>query len=397
MKVLFYCYGSIVEQHIIDCFKAADLEVVQDIRNVKEENVSASQIVEDMSGWLKQEQFLFVFSINFFPDVSNVCEIYGVPYVCWTVDSPFIQLFSPALKNKCNRIFFFDKAQYETFGKNLEKGNGFYLPLAGNVQRFQETICQASTQEKEKYYSDVSLVGSLYNEKNPYSKIKNMPDYLKGYVDGIEQAQMQVYGYNLIEDMLSPSIIEAFAKIIPDFRNSEESLEIKRYKLAHFFIGSDLAYRERVTLLNQLAENLVDKYTVDIYTLSDTSELRNVRNRGRAQSFSEMPIIFNQSKINLNITMRPIISGLSQRVFDVLACGGFLLTNFQTELPEMFEIGEEVEAFSSKEELIEKVNFYLVHDAERERIARNGYEKVKKYYTFEHRFKAMLTSILETI
>lgn len=397
MKVLFYCYDSIVEQHIIDCFKAADLEVVQDTRNVREKNVPATQIVEDMSGWLKKEQFLFVFSINFFPDVSNVCEIYGVPYVCWTVDSPFIQLFSPALKNKCNRIFFFDKAQYETFGRPLGSTNGYYLPLAGNVARFQKTIGGASLQTKKKFCSDVSLVGSLYNEKNPYAKILNIPEYLKGYVDGIEQAQMQVYGYNLIEDAITPSIIESFSKIIPDLRNSEESLEIKRYKLAHFFIGSDLAYHERVTLLNALAENLGREYTVDLYTLSDTSELRNVRNCGRAQSFSEMPIIFNQSKINLNITMRPIMTGLSQRVFDVLACGGFLLTNYQEELPEMFEIGEEVECFSSKEELFEKTKFYLEHDQLRRSIAEKGYERVKNCYTFEHRFQQMLGDVLQTM
>lgn len=397
MKVLFYCYNSIVEQHIIDCFKAADLEVVKDTRNVENENVSATQIVEDMSKWLKNNKFLFVFSINFFSEVSNVCEIYGVPYVCWTVDSPFIQLFSPALKNKCNRIFFFDRAQYETFGKPLGNTNGFYLPLAGNVARFQKTITDASLQTKKKFYSDVSLVGSLYNEKNPYVKIQNMPEYLRGYVDGIEKAQMQVYGYNLIEDMLTPGIIEEFSKIIPDLRNSQESLELKRYKLAHFFIGSDLAYHERVTLLNALAENLGDRYTVDLYTLSDTSELRNVRNRGRAQSFSEMPIIFNQSKINLNITMRPIMTGLSQRVFDVLACGGFLLTNYQEELPEMFEIGEEVECFSSKEELLEKTKFYLEHDELRSSIAEKGFKRVENCYTFEHRFQQMLGEVLRTM
>ena len=72
-----------------------------------------------------------------------------------------------------------------------------------------------------------------------------------------------------------------------------------------------------------------------------------IHNRGFAKTNTEMPIIFHQSKINLNLTAKSIRSGLSLRIFDVLGCEGFLITNYQAELPEHFNIGEDLEAGTS--------------------------------------------------
>lgn len=54
---------------------------------------------------------------------------------------------------------------------------------------------------------------------------------------------------------------------------------------------------------------------------------------------------------------------ISQRIWDVCGCGGFLLTNYQEELTDYFEIGTDVECYFSKEELFDKIDFYLKHDA----------------------------------
>lgn len=393
IKILFYRYDSIVEPHMMECFQHAGLEVEYDISMISEKNIPPARLAQGAADRLGRTRFLFVFSINFIPEISDICEIYQVPYVCWTVDSPFLQLFSPSMKNRCNRIFFFDKAQYLRFGQPLGDDHGFYLPLAGNVQKFAATICGTAQEEQNRFQADISMVGSLYKEKDPYQNIQAIPDYLRGYVDGIANAQMQVYGYNMIESLLTETIMKEFEKLVPDIRGEEQTADEKRYKVAHFILGPEIAYRERVTLLNALAEH----HRVDLYTLSDTGDLRNVNVRGQAKSYTEMPLIFNRSKINLNITMRPIMTGLSQRVFDVTACGGFLLSNYQEELPELFEIGTEVEAFASKEELLEKADFYLRHDEIRSKIAENGLERVKACHTFEHRFKEMLDMLMKTI
>ena len=160
--------------------------------------------------------------------------------------------------------------------------------------------------------------------------------------------------------------------------------------MAQQYISVKAAEQERIRALKMLSEN----FSVDLYTGSDTSFLPHIHNRGFARSHTEMPLIFNQSKINLNITARSIRSGLSLRIFDILGCGGFLLTNYQAELPEYFEIGSEVEAFSSMEELHDKCAYYLAHDSEREAIARRGYEKAARYHSYDTRLLEMMDMAL---
>ena len=107
-----------------------------------------------------------------------------------------------------------------------------------------------------------------------------------------------------------------------------------------------------------------------------------------------MPLAFNQAKINLNISLKIIQSGIPLRVFDVLGCGGFLITNYQQEIAENFEDGRELVIYEDIPDLIAKVDYYLSHDDERLRIACNGYEKVKSGCTFEKRMNKILSGML---
>jgi spore maturation protein CgeB len=96
---------------------------------------------------------------------------------------------------------------------------------------------------------------------------------------------------------------------------------------------------------------------------------------------------YTASKIILNINswFTKKGHGINQRVFDVPACGAFLLTDYVKEIETFLKLGEEVETYSSTEELIDKVNFYLKNDAVRERIAQSGYEKAQMLPTWRDR------------
>ena len=54
---------------------------------------------------LQKEVPDFVFSFNYYPLISKVCNREGVKYVSWVYDSPHIALYSYTLINKCNYIF----------------------------------------------------------------------------------------------------------------------------------------------------------------------------------------------------------------------------------------------------------------------------------------------------
>lgn len=387
MDILFYRYNSICESDVIDILKNLGHRVQELTNEMTDKDFSDKQRVALMSSVLKQNRYDMVFSINFFPVVSDVCNIFKIPYVCWIVDSPVMELYAYAIRNPWNRIFLFDYALFEEFsGENPDCI--FYLPLGANYDRLDDLMETITEEEKEKYKADVTFVGSLYTEKCPYNHLKENT-YLKGYLDGLIRAQEKVYGYNFLEECISEDILEEFKEKVPFYFFTERFMQNDKAAMAHLYLGNKVTEQERLHLLKAVSENCALK----LYTGSDVSPLPLADYRGLAETMMEMPKIFHLSKINLNLTSKPIRSGLPLRIWDILGAGGFLLTNYQSEIGEYFEIGKEVEIFSGEAELLEKIRYYLEHEEERKQIARRGYEKAKKMYSLKHRVEQILETI----
>lgn len=385
MNILFYRYGSICEPDIIASFKHLGFNITEDTREVYNKQLLPSDCIKELNELLKQDTYSFIFSINFFPSVSDVCNIWGIPYLCLIVDSPVLELFSTSLANPCNKVFLFDRQLYNDF-HHINPDGIFHIPLATNVRDNYATATMASAADRARFSSDISFIGSLYSEKCLYNQI-TLPEKMRGYVDGLIEAQLLVYGYNFIEECVTPELIEAFCKVRPELINFPDSMKVDtKAVIAQHIISVKVAEQERLRYLKALSEH----FNVDLYTGSDTYSMPLIHNRGFAKTNTEMPIIFHQSKINLNLTAKSIRSGLSLRIFDVLGCEGFLITNYQAELPEHFNIGEDLEAYTSLDDLMGKCEYYLSHDKDRQEIAHNGFEKVKKYHTYDIRLTQML-------
>ncbi|MBU0567726.1 glycosyltransferase, partial [bacterium] len=102
------------------------------------------------------------------------------------------------------------------------------------------------------------------------------------------------------------------------------------------------------------------------------------------------------SKINLNITKAHSPTAINQRLFDVPACGGFVLTDFREDLNLLFD-ADEVAYYQNKEDLLEKVRFYLSHPEEREKIARRARKRVLSQHTYEVRMESLVKSLMEKL
>ena len=392
MNLLFYRYGSICEPDILEVFHKMNLHVIECGIEITEKHLNPSQKLSALSPLLTEQAIHFVFSINYFPHLSQICERLQIPYVCWSVDSPVLELFSNTIHNKHNYIFLFDYAQYLRFSPE-NPDHIFYLPLATNVSRWDDVLNNLTEQDYQLYSSDISFVGSLYHEKSPLSLLHTNPaldEYWRGYIQGLTEAQLLTYGYNFLEDAISPECVQYLKNSFPDFYAPEDTFApTDAYVASNYYLGMHVAELERVRTLNALAA----EHSVSVYTRSNTSLLKNADCRGGVTTHLQMPKVFNLSKINLNITMRPIQTGLSLRIWDILGCGGFLLTNYQQELPEYFEIGKELDCYENLAELQQKVSYYLAHDDIRKDIALKGYGKVKAMHTYEVR----IASILKTI
>ena len=97
------------------------------------------------------------------------------------------------------------------------------------------------------------------------------------------------------------------------------------------------------------------------------------------------------SNVFSNKFSKSIRSGLPLRIFDILGCGGFCLTNYQEELPNYFQSGKDLVYYTSEEDLLDKTEYYMTHEKEREEIAHNGYETVKQYHNYPERLLDMLS------
>ena len=388
MKLLFYRYGSICEPFLLSAFAEFGIEVTEIDYEITNKSLSPGECVRLVSQVLLEGSYNLVFSINFFPSLSDACNIFRIPYVGWAVDSPVMELYSEAIKNPCNYIFLFDRCLYNDVSP-LNPGHIFYLPLATDTVHMQTALNK--NKNPNAYTSDLSFVGSLYTEKCAYDKLKPSP-YLSGFLNGLMEAQLKIYGYYFVDDVLTDDVVREFKSCMPGFYSPLDAPYLSdRTIVSQLYIGNKISALERVRLMKLLAS----QFPTDIYTLSDTSEISGIHNCGSAKTLTEMPCIFHNSTINLNITSKSIRSGIPLRIWDVLGCGGFLISNFQAEIPEYFTPGEDIEVYESPQDLLEKCRYYLEHPKRAKEIGENGLENIRKNHTYLHRIETILQIVFE--
>ncbi|MBQ7557589.1 MAG: glycosyltransferase [Lachnospiraceae bacterium] len=390
MKLLVYRYNSICEPYMIEGFRKLGIETDAVSREMTDKDMLPSQRVKLVAEALERIKPDAVFSINFFPSVAEVCRIYGIPYLAYTVDCPVLELLSDQTGYDTSHIFMFDRAQ-ASLVKSLGCKNAYHLPLAGDPS-FASLPPLTGNKAPGK---GVSFVGSLYNEKDPYAVIRDrLPGEVQGECDALTIAQTSLREAFFTEKVLSDGAVSSIREVSPqlfdDYGGSFKGAD--RFITAHCFLGFHMAAKERPELINFLS----GYFETDIYTNSDTSVLQrngNLRIHSGVKTLTEMPSVFRDSPINLNLTMLPIQTGLPQRIFDIAASGGFIMTDRRDEMETCFEPGAEAECFSSAEELLDKCSYYLSHDDERKRIAKAGFERLKKEHTWEHRASRIIMTV----
>ena len=347
------------------------------------------QLKEELLSAIRQHSPNLLFSFNYFPAAAFACKEQDLPYVSWIYDSPYVRLYHYTVSFPTNRIFVFDKEQY------LEFHNGgiptvHYLPMAANTKRLA-AMQDVTAFQKTPWYNQhpVAFIGSLYTEKHQfYQRMEQIPPYTKGYLEGLMNAQRQIYGYNFIQELLPKPIIEDMQNALP-MKPGAESLETIEYLYAQYVINRQLTAIERQDLLPTVAKHA----GLDLYTPDRSVQYPNCTNHGPVDYYDFAPYVFKQAKINLNITLRSIHNGIPLRAFDIMGAGGFLLTNFQADFLDFFVPGEDFDYFENKKDLLAKIDYYLQHEDERAQIALNGFNKIAAQHTYVHRAAEILQTI----
>lgn len=379
-KILLYRWGSLSEPGLEKVFRKNKIEYFTFIKKVKDYHADADFAAEFLQV-LHGEKIQAVFSYDYFPIISMLCEMNHIPYISWIYDCPMYTLYSKTIVNEMNYLLCFDE-KYSMYLQQLGAKHCIHFPLAADPERLEKI--------EKKYPCDISFVGNLYNEKKNRLRNVVLSDYTKGYLEGVMEAQLKVYGYNFVRETLTGEIVEEIVEkcqLQLGDMYYQDSLE-----MAANTIGMEVSARERENVLKALGSH----FDVDLYSgskLPVSLQGLRIHEKGFADYEKEMPHIFHNSKINLNITSKTIESGIPLRVFDILSCGGFCLTNYQPEVAEFFVDGEDLVMYSGMEDLLMKAAYYLEHDEERAQIARNGYEKLKKHHDLAERVTEIINMI----
>lgn len=421
MKLILYSWNANNEQILMDNLIKLGFEVVC-FRKECRHYTRDMELAMEMIPFIHAQGAEAVVSFNYFPIVSMICNTCQIPYYAWVYDCPHFTLYAKQIGLLCNHIGIFDRemvGQLEGYGVNTVH----HVPLAVDADHFEAAISQATPQEKERFRCDISFVGSLYTDEHNYY------DRLFGEEDAVKQEDMseravecssrqgerpaaglaaiasgisrQCFAYH--EDYLRQAVMDGnidLGRIQVQMEKQGLMLGEDYYAKAEDILlaavlEKKVTVEERRILLTQMAGRFAISANNDgagnrgsnfrLYTGSDTSALPELDfcNCGTVDYHTQMPLVFAGSRINLNISLRSIHAGIPLRVLDIMACGGFVLSNWQPEIAEYFEEGVEIVTFDSLEDCLAKTAYYLSHEEERRQIAANGKRKVQEKFSYQ--------------
>lgn len=327
------------------------------------------------------------FSVDYFQMVAMAAKKLNITYYSWLYHIPQWSLFSYAAQLPNNRIITFDSAQMQEL-KQYNVNGMQYMSQAADKELLTSAKTLATPQMIDKYAADVSFVGTLYESSNNlFNRISPEAREKEIYKEIVRMIRDKRFSYG--KDILYRGVTEEMVEFL---------LEEVEHGQDHFFfanqeeiaVQSVLARKITVEERKLMARTLAKEFDFKLFTISNTEKFPEINNCGPVDFAKQAPLVFNGSKVNIYVTPRSIRSGVPLRVLEIMACGGFVLVNYQEDLAAEFEDGKELVMYRSLEEMVDKVRYYLEHEDERKNIAKAGYEKVLREYNYAEKLRRIL-------
>lgn len=359
--------------------------------------VTQSKTVVDLNG-LNLEQidavakesldYDFVISRNFSVNIAEACHTSGTPYISWCYDSPVITLYRKEALYPNNYVFVFDKRHLERL-KELGLKNVYYQPLAANMAK-AELVC-ITGEDISRHICDVSFVGSMYNDEGYKRFYQGLNDEYVKECEALFERHLCKWDGKSIFGELSDDAINAMYKKF-DVDEDDPYNITDRYITELMAFVSELTSRDRVFFLDSIGK----EFNVTIHT----REPEKLREKISATVLPPLDLlgdelfrVYASAKINLNLTMRSIETGIPQRVFDIMSIGGCVFSNYQQEAAELFEPDREIVLFGSIEEFKDKAGYYLAHEKERLELCYRGHLRVAEQYNYQVALRNMIEKL----
>jgi len=314
--------------------------------------------------------------------LAGLLDDIGLPLASWFVDSPRLILHDfTAVATPTSMVFSYDADALPDIAA-LGFGHAAWLPLGTDPTLF---VPLAACDAGHPWRADASFIGA-----SMVSQARDALDRLRGF----------------------PALARALPQAAAAFAASPE-------KSARRFLTADPACGAAYAALARAEDRLAAELAL---TWEATRRYRHacvqgilpfspiiagdadwemaVAGLGRGwrrlpplDYYDELPGFYPRSAVNLNCTSLQMKGAVNQRVFDVPACGGFVLTDAREQFGALFDVGREAAVYSDPAAIPDMVRHYLAHPAERERIARAGRERVLAEHTYDRRLATLLAAM----
>ncbi|QLA13104.1 glycosyltransferase [Desulfolutivibrio sulfodismutans DSM 3696] len=303
-----------------------------------------------------------------------------LPLASWFVDNPHLILHDfPRQTSSWCTVFTWDR---DTVASLADMGfsDPVFLPLATDPGHFHPTRPSDRPLEPG-WTTDVSFVGSsmVRQVREPLAKLAGY-SRLIGDLQALAASFAQ-HGHRRVGRFLSETRpdLHALYLALPDARHRLDFELLLTWEATR-------QYRTRcVAAILPFAPCIVGDRGWTETLPSDPSW----RILAPLDYYRDLPRFYPLSKVSLNCTSMQMKGAINQRVFDVPACGGFVLTDRREQLQLAFS-PDETACYDDPGEITSLVRYYLSHPAERRLISSKARKHILANHTYRHRLGALL-------
>lgn len=312
------------------------------------------------------------------PQGEQHLKLLPIHKVLWFLDSPKRVETTKEEIEAVDAVFSFD-ASYLPYLKELGGKDGYYLPTAAGIQPLPENMPDKPRQPRNG--PDVGFLGSLAASR--YQNVREFwlgrdPEFVR-ILDEIVEAYLAARSVSL-EDRFNQS-------------PGRERLPYQGFIV--LYLEERATYLHRLRTLQQVKNFGLKTYGAPEWGNSEWAQDLVSCYVGYAPQYEEeLPGVYYHTKVNINAFHVQCENSTNPRVYDVLAAGGFLLTEYRPAIADEFENGKHLVWYHTLDELKEKTQYYLEHEGKREAIALEGQKFVLENATYKARVKIILEALL---
>jgi hypothetical protein len=326
-----------------------------------------------------------VVSINHVHGLAEACRSLGIKLVIWEID-PATDRLRPSRAGASTFVFTWRRAQVSPW-----RAAGFsqteHLPLAADTERRRPVSLEG--EEAARYRSPLAFVGSSMVEQGQRFREQLLADWVLWRGGSPMEAVQE--GGALLEQILDAHrddysvcrVEELVGDVMGDFARAMRVQGNDPVPLIAEMVGAD----KRITWVANLGQVGATVWGDEGWQFV---QQYGVRWMGPSGHREELNKVYCGAGINLDIGRIYQSDIITMRVFDVMACGGFVLAEDSDHLEELFTPGVELDCYRGLEQLLEKVEHYLEHPDEAAAIAARGLEAVRADHTIRGRVRHML-------